>query len=176
MRATRSSLLFAAILFLITLVQTLLVSPRLPARQGEKQVRPPQTVACVGVNVVPLDRERILEAQTVFVKEGRIAAIGPEEKIAVPKDALRVDGRGKYLLPGLADLHVHLQEVESNNHAMFDMFLANGVTTILNLYGTPEHLKLRESIRRGRSEEHTSELQSLRHLVCRLLLEKKKTK
>jgi len=130
-------------------VQTLLVSPRLPARQGEKQVPPPQTVAFVGVNVVPMDRERILEAQTVFVKEGRIAAIGPTEKIAVPKDALRVDGRGKFLLPGLADLHVHLQEVESDNHAMFDLFLVNGVTTILNLYGTPAHLKLRESIRRG---------------------------
>src|SRR5437899_7167699 len=33
-----------------------------------------------------------------------------------------------------------------------------------------------EWARRGRSEEHTSELQSLRHLVCRLLLEKKKKK
>src|SRR5262245_63194571 len=50
-------------------------------------------------------------------------------------------------------------------------------------FGVIEHARLRpgvalrvESARDLRSEEHTSELQSLRHLVCRLLLEKKKNR
>lgn len=148
----RSWLLLASILFLTALPPASPVSLRLHAAwQGGKQTLPlkPQTVAFVGVNVAPMDRERVLAGQTVVVKEGRIAALGPTDKTAVPKGALRVDGRGRYLLPGLADLHVHLQEDEPDNRALFDLFLANGVTTILNLYGMPRHLELRERLRRG---------------------------
>src|SRR6266508_3531392 len=64
--------------------------------------------------------------------------------------ALRVDGRGKYLMPGLADLHIHLSDYnERHNVAMLRLYVANGVTTILNLYGTPHHLELRAKIRSG---------------------------
>jgi imidazolonepropionase-like amidohydrolase len=147
----RPWLLLTSILLLTALPVSPASLPLRAALQGEKQQPPlkPQTVAFVGVNVVPMDRERFLTGQTVIVKEGRIAEIGPNDKTAVPKGALRIDGHGKYLLPGLADMHVHLQDVEQDNRALFNLFLANGVTTILNLYGTPQHLELRERLRRG---------------------------
>ncbi len=107
-------------------------------------------VAFIHVNVVLMDAERVLTEQTVIVKDGRIAEIGPASRIKVPANALRVDSKGKYLLPGLVDMHVHLQDDgEDDNRALFRLFLANGVTTILNLYGTSHHLELREKIKRG---------------------------
>src|SRR4051812_34612886 len=65
-----------------------------------------QTVAFTGVNVIPMDKERVLENQTVLVRDGIIAEIG--KKVKIPAGAQIIDGRGKYLIPGLVDMHVHL--------------------------------------------------------------------
>src|SRR5207247_5727403 len=76
-----------------------------PASQArpDAQLRPDtsRVTAFVGVSVVPMDRERVLEGQTVVVRGGRVVGIGPVATTAVPTGAIRVDGRGKYLLPGL---------------------------------------------------------------------------
>src|SRR5215510_6872302 len=112
-----------------------------------KQNRP---VAFLNVNVVPLDSERVLTGHTVIVKDGLIAALGPSDKVKVPPEALRIDGQEKYLMPGLADMHVHLEVFNQQaNTAMLRLFVANGVTTVLNLFGTPGHLELRERVKRG---------------------------
>src|SRR5262245_32441839 len=65
-------------------------------------------VAFVGVTVVPMDAERRLPDQTVVVRGGRIAEVGPSSAVQVPAGALQIDGRGRFLMPGLADMHVHL--------------------------------------------------------------------
>jgi imidazolonepropionase-like amidohydrolase len=109
-----------------------------------------QAVAFVDVNVAPMDREQILTGQTVVVKDGKIVEMGAADKVKTPAGALRIDGRGKYLMPGLADLHIHLSDYnEGHNAAMLRLYVANGVTTILNLCGTPHHLELRAKIRSG---------------------------
>lgn len=112
-----------------------------------------QAIAFINVNVVPFDRERVLQGQTVIVRDGRIAEIGPAEKTKVPAAALQIDGRGKYLMPGLADMHVHLfpgtgQQDDLASQQM-QLFLANGVTTIRNMIGKQEHLLLRERVAKG---------------------------
>jgi imidazolonepropionase-like amidohydrolase len=109
-----------------------------------------QAVAFVDVNVAPMDRELILANQTVIVKDGKIVEMGAADKVKPPAGALRIDGRGKFLMPGLADLHVHLLHYgERHNVVMLRLYVANGVTTILNLYGTPHHLELRAKIKSG---------------------------
>jgi imidazolonepropionase-like amidohydrolase len=114
------------------------------------QAKQKQIVAFINVNVVPMDEERVLAGQTVIIKDGRIAELGPAEQIKIPAAAVRVDGRGKYLMPGLADMHVHFESYDAQtNGAMLDLFVVNGVTTVLNLYGAPSHLELRERIARG---------------------------
>lgn len=60
-----------------------------------------QTVAFVGVNVIPMDKERVLQNQTVLVRGGLIVEIG--KKVKIPKDSQIIDGKGKYLIPGLVD-------------------------------------------------------------------------
>ncbi len=102
--------------------------------------------AFVDVAVIPMDQERVLAHQTVVVRGDRIAAIGPTKRTAVPTGAVRVNGQSKYLLPGLADMHAHI------NHHREDLLwfhLANGVTTIREMMGAPEVLALRASVERG---------------------------
>lgn len=96
------------------------------------------------VTVVPMDRERVLERYTVLVRGGRIAAMGPDGSVRVPTNALRVDGNGRYLMPGLADMHVH-----PYNADQFLNYLAHGVTTIAVLNGSRNVLRWRAQIARG---------------------------
>jgi len=107
-----------------------------------------QTTAFVGVNVIPMDRDRVLENQTVVVKNGLIAEIGDAKKVKVPKDAVTIDGKGKYLIPGLVDMHTHLlsdsdEFPDSIGPEELRVMVANGVTTVRFMIGTPELLKLR---------------------------------
>ena len=66
------------------------------------------TTVFVNVNVVPMDEERVLPAQTVVVVDGRIRAIGPVDAVPVPKQAAIVDGTDRFLMPGLAEMHAHV--------------------------------------------------------------------
>ncbi|HEX8556594.1 MAG TPA: amidohydrolase family protein [Pyrinomonadaceae bacterium] len=113
-----------------------------------------QVVAFVGVNVVPLDRERVLADQTVVVRDGRITEIGPAGKVKVPAGAGRVDGRGKYLMPGLADMHAHLHPGDGSANDLaaqqLTLYLANGVTTVRNMIGASAHVLLRERVAAGK--------------------------
>jgi imidazolonepropionase-like amidohydrolase len=119
-----------------------------PSRASDEAV-----IAFTNVSVVPMDRERVLARQTVVVKGGRITAIGDSRKTKVPKGATLVDGRGKYLVPGFADMHVHLFSDEDSPDSLapheLAVMLANGVTTIRLMVGTPEHLALRGRIASG---------------------------
>ena len=101
-------------------------------------------VAFVGVTVIPMDRERLLEAQTVIVRGDRIVAMGPAATTAAPTDARIIDGRGKFLMPGLADMHVHIRRASD-----LPLYLANGVTTVRNMVGTPQHLRWRKLVSEG---------------------------
>lgn len=106
-----------------------------------------RTVAFVDVNVVPMDRERVLSHQTVIVRDGLISLIGDTKRVKVPKDAQRIDGSGKFLIPGLTDMHVHLFTDDEFPDALaedeFRIMVAYGVTTIRLMTGTPEQLVLR---------------------------------
>lgn len=110
------------------------------------------TVAFVNVSVLPMDRERVLNGQTVIVRDGRITEIGPAASVRVPADAQRIDGRGKFLMPGLAEMHAHVlgpqQPQELNRDIMF-LYVANGVTTIRAMLGAPNQLVLREQMKKG---------------------------
>jgi imidazolonepropionase-like amidohydrolase len=113
-----------------------------------------QTTAFVGVNVIPMDRERILQNQVVIVRNGVIAEIGTANKVKVPKDAVRIDGTGRYLIPGLVDMHTHLlsdgdEYPDSIAPDELRVMVANGVTTVRFMIGTPELLALRGRSAKG---------------------------
>jgi imidazolonepropionase-like amidohydrolase len=105
------------------------------------------------VNVIPMDRERVIERQTVVVRDGRIAQMGPAASVRAPTEATRVDGGGKYLMPGLAEMHGHLTANYLPDAAKADvlyLYIANGVTTVRAMLGNPEAVTTREAIAAGK--------------------------
>lgn len=110
------------------------------------------TTAFVDVRVVPMDSERVLEGQTVLVRGDRIVQVGPAASVAVPAGARRVDGRGKWLMPGLAEMHGHVPgptaPPQATEQTLF-LYLAGGITTVRGMLGAPGQLQLRERAARG---------------------------
>ena len=108
---------------------SLICATLLPAAAAFAEDVPAHATAFVHVNVVPMDRERVLRDQTVIVEGDRIAAIGRD--VAAPANATVIDGKGTaYLSPGLADMHTH-----SETRNDLAIYLANGVTTVLQMGG-----------------------------------------
>lgn len=111
-----------------------------------------QVVAFEGVNVVPMDEERILSDQTVVVRGDRIAEIGPVDEVTVPEEALRIEGNGAYLMPGLAEMHGHIpppSDPEAYVESVLFLYVANGITTVRGMQGHEGQLDLRDQAARG---------------------------
>jgi imidazolonepropionase-like amidohydrolase len=96
------------------------------------------------VNIIPMNFETVSRNNTVLVKDGKIQKIGLSNQIDIPSNYEVIDGKGKYLLPGLNDMHVHFYHEND-----IIPFIANGVTTVRNMQGEPYHLRLRDKINKG---------------------------
>jgi imidazolonepropionase-like amidohydrolase len=104
-------------------------------------------LAFVDVHVIPMDRERVLRNHTVVVRDGRITEVGPSATVRRPAGAQIIEGRGRYLMPGLSEMHAHIpspQQGEAAIERTLFLYLAGGVTTIRGMLGHPRHLELRE--------------------------------
>jgi imidazolonepropionase-like amidohydrolase len=99
----------------------------------------------VGVALVSLRGPGLEPDQTVIVEGDRITYVGPSKSASLPQDARRIDGGGRFLMPGLADMHVHLHFADE-----LGVYLAHGITTVRNMRGEPRHLAWREDVRAGR--------------------------
>jgi imidazolonepropionase-like amidohydrolase len=106
-------------------------------------------VVITHVNVIPMDSERVLEDQTVIIENGMISAIGKDLKSK--KNAVVVNGKGKYLIPGLAEMHAHVPPIDdiAPMKDVLALFAYNGITTIRGMLGHPKHLELRQKIKNG---------------------------
>lgn len=104
--------------------------------------RPP--LAFVGVHVIRSDRAELMRDQTVVVEGDRIAWIGESRSAKLAPGTRRISARGKYLLAGFADMHVHIGGARD-----LVTYVANGITTVRNMSGLPPHLAWRDSTRSG---------------------------
>ena len=104
-------------------------------------------LAITHATVVPMDTERLLPDHTVVIEDGRIRTLAPSGSVDVTRTpgVQVVDGTGKYLLPGLADMHAHY-----GDPGVAALYLANGVTLVRNMWGAPFHLALRRQVQEGR--------------------------
>ncbi|MEM7369757.1 MAG: amidohydrolase family protein [Bacteroidota bacterium] len=99
------------------------------------------TLLIHNVHVIPMTSDTIWRNQMILIQDGRIHEIGPHLHHS---DLSSFDAKGQYLMPGLIDMHVHLQDKKE-----LGLYLANGVTSIRNLQGLPWHLKIRKKIQNG---------------------------
>jgi len=104
------------------------------------------------VNVIPMDSARVLAHQTVVISGSRIVAFGPARKTVIPSDATVIDGTGRFLIPGLIDMHFHLPEPGldwAEVDAYLTFLVANGVTTARSTIGYPGHPLVRQRVQRN---------------------------
>lgn len=104
-------------------------------RAKDLQRRPEGVTAFRNVSVFDAEAKTMRPGSTVLVRNKRIVAVGPMDQVAIPAGAEQVDGRGRALLPGLWDMHVH---VSSNAQGM--LHLAAGVTTVRDLANNLDEL------------------------------------
>ena len=110
--------------------------------------------AFVDVTVVDSDRPALDPHRTVEVRGDRILSVGNGPASA---SCQKIDGQGRYLIPGLVDSHVHVFGYSRagegdlrTEHAILAMLLANGVTTAVIMEGSPATLRLRQQVNSGR--------------------------
>src|SRR5262249_26851266 len=76
--------------------------------------------------------------QTVLVDKERIVAVGSSSSVSIPSGAKILDATGKFLIPGLSDMHIHLTgagEPDGSRKFMIPLLLANGITTVGDMGG-----------------------------------------
>jgi imidazolonepropionase-like amidohydrolase len=117
----------------------------------------------VDVNVVPMDSDRVVAHQSVVIRDGKIEVVGSKSSVKAPQGALVIDGRGRYLMPGLVDMHVHFlrppvpgkqldvvfPDYLPKNEMFALLYVANGITTVRNMWGHPETDKFKQRILAG---------------------------
>lgn len=97
-----------------------------------------------------MDSERVMANQTVLIRNGKIETVQPTTSTQF-ENALVIDGKDKFLLPGLTEMHAHVPP-SGNMDEMKEvllLFAANGVTNIRGMLGHPKHLELRTMIQNG---------------------------
>lgn len=105
-------------------------------------------LAITRVTVVDVERGRGLHDQTVVVRAGRIAAVGDRSRVRIPVGARVVDGRGRFLIPGLWDMHVH--NTGPGSGSMLPVYVAYGITAVRDMGADIEVLRRhRDRIARG---------------------------
>lgn len=102
----------------------------------------PERFVLSNVRVLEPGSQRFSPPQDVLIEAGLIEAVGPELDAA---GAPRLDGAGRYLMPGLTDSHVHLWRSRND----LALYLANGVTQIREMHGEAHHLEWRDQIEAG---------------------------
>ena len=99
----------------------------LPTAAAQSAVSPPGgALALAGVTVIDVTDGRLVPDQTVVVVDNRVRIVGPARAVHVPSGAQVVDARGKYLVPGLWDMHVHADSPDDAE--LYPRYLAHGVT------------------------------------------------
>jgi len=119
--------------------------------------KPQEVTAFTDVSLVPMTSETVIEHQTVLVERARIVAVGNSDALSIPEGAQVIDGNGAYLMPGLADMHMHTRLDWEDREIWpvhpLNLYLANGVTTIRDFapQGSPLTYALawRDEIRAG---------------------------
>ncbi len=120
-----------------------------------------EAIAFTNVNVIPMNSDQILENQTVVVKGRTISLVTPADNVSLGNDVQKIDGTGKYLIPGLAEMHGHVpptdppanapryMNMEYVENTLF-LYTAAGITTVRGMLGWPNQLELKEKVKSGK--------------------------
>jgi imidazolonepropionase-like amidohydrolase len=129
------------------LVMTVLIESATASAQNTNRL-----IAFEDVHVIPMDKNHVLSHQTVLVQDGKIKEMGDVSKVVIPDRAIRINGKGAFLMPGMVDMHAHLPKGEAGEINLNDYLTLNiirGVTSVRSMRGDPSHLALQDSIQKN---------------------------
>lgn len=111
-----------------------------PTPLDAQAVRPPapprqRPVAIEHVTIIDVATGAKLLDRTVLLRERHIVRVDTAPSVRVPGGTRRVDGRGRFLIPGLWNMHVHLVGDRVVRTNMLPLFIANGITGVRNMWG-----------------------------------------
>jgi imidazolonepropionase-like amidohydrolase len=134
---------FKLLAFILLLTQVVVAQEIISNKQRE--------IVFTSVNIIPMDTERVIENQTIVIKDGKIVALGSSKQVKYSKDALVIDAKGKYITPGWSEMHAHVPPVDDIEpmKEVLILYLASGITTIRGMLGHPKHIELRSKINSG---------------------------
>jgi imidazolonepropionase-like amidohydrolase len=110
--------------------------------QNSSTFAPRSQIYITHVTVIDTETGKEATDQAVLIADGKIADVAKSENLAIPVSARIVDGKGKYLIPGLWDMHVHGTNYEST----LPLYIANGVTGVREMFGPPDANKVRAEL------------------------------
>jgi hypothetical protein len=136
---------FAALLLLVIAVSCLLCA----CKKQQSSV-----LAITHVTVIDMTGAPPAPDQTVLIDKGKIVALGSANSVSIPDGARTLDARGKFLIPGLSDMHLHLTgagEPSGSRNFFLPLLIANGITSVRDMGGYLDYLiSLREEIDEGK--------------------------
>lgn len=116
--------------FIISMLSMLLVNMSLCSAESVNK----KTVAVQASMVIDIAGNEPITDAVILIEDGRIKAVGKESEISVPVGSEVIDARGKTVIPGLIDAHVHY------NSWMNELFLSHGITTVRDVGSNLEYI------------------------------------
>jgi len=128
---------------------------------SQRHLQEDTTYVINNINIIPMtEGNKIIEDATVVIKENKIYSINNK---SIPENSIVIEGKDKWLIPGLIDMHVHNLASSSpwvlyptkgplvnyDTQALMTLYVTNGVTTVFELSARPEHIGQRNEITRG---------------------------
>ncbi|TDI62622.1 MAG: amidohydrolase [Alphaproteobacteria bacterium] len=111
-----------------------------------------ERIAFVNVNVITMGGDMILEHALVVVEGGRIVSVEENTQVKLPENVMAINGTGKYLIPGLTEMHGHIPRATRIDRDLKDLlflYVSQGVTTVRGMLGNAGQFKLRDKINAG---------------------------
>ncbi|HWN08688.1 MAG TPA: amidohydrolase family protein [Pyrinomonadaceae bacterium] len=135
----------ASLLFVLNLALALCAQQN-PASARRNVANPEKTLAITHVAVVDVARGVVKRDMTLLIAGERIAAVGKSRTVKIPKSVRVINAAGKFLIPGLWDMHAHIGDEDFDRAAHLRLFIVNGVTGIRIMNGRPAHHGWRREI------------------------------
>ncbi|MEY4134779.1 MAG: hypothetical protein RL386_1129 [Bacteroidota bacterium] len=111
-------------------------------------------IAFTHVHVISMDGSKVLRDQTVIIRGSVVYQIGPAKKIQPGKDAYIIQAKGKFLMPGISEMHAHIPVPKAGDESVLEetllLYLCNGITVIRGMLGDPFHLILQDRASTGK--------------------------
>ena len=110
--------------------------------------------AIKNVSVITMTSPTAVADQTVLIEKNKITRIGKASQVSIPSGFEVIDGTGKFLMPGLFDMHTHFFSDQGEPYDTYKdelkLMVVNGITTARLMTGHSSYFGLRKNIRDGK--------------------------